>query len=262
MVDIISIHTPKTAGTLFFDVLKSVYGEEKIFRDYFGDNQLKKQDFNEITDDIRVIHGHFRAQRYENYFPEAKRITWLRHPLFRYLSFYYFWMNLPYDENAAPLRKYAQQNDLSLLELAEHPKIVNNMMSNFVEGRALEDYYFIGLQEFFLEDLLELGERLNWPQATLQRIGQLTPNQNPEPRYLQYVNEVLADRSLVSKLMTILEADCNLYQAALEMRAHRRNEPIFMQQTLADWERSKFYLNNYTQTRSVMELIQALFGKK
>lgn len=261
MVDIISIHIPKTAGTLFFDVLKNVYSEEKVFRDYSGKNPFKPKELDKVAHEFQVIHGHFRAKRYENHFPTAKRITWLRHPLFRFISFYYFWMNLPCDENAAPLHKYAQQNNLSLLELAEHPVMKYDMMSSFVEGRALEDYSFIGIQEFFLEDLLELGEQLNWPQKILQHIGQLAPNTNPEPHYLKYVNEVLSDRFLVSRLTDILEADYELYQSALEMRANRRSESKFMQQTLADWERSKFYLSQHQKSNSVVQSFKGLAQK-
>lgn len=261
MVDIISIHTPKTAGTLFLDVLKSVYGEEKIFRDYSGKDPQNYSRIDAITDNIQVIHGHFRTQWYENCFPSAKRITWLRHPLFRFISFYYFWMSLPYDEDASPLRKYAQKNNLSLVELAEHPNMKNQMMFNFVGQQSLQDYYFVGIQEFFVEDLLELGVNLNWPQATVQYFSQLTSNKNPNARYFQYVDEVLSDRSLVARLSLALEADCELYQSALEMRADRRNEPSFMQQTLADWERSKFYLSQYPESTSAVQSFRALTQK-
>ena len=261
MVDIISMHIPKTAGTLFFDVLKSVYGEEKIFRDYSGKNPLKDEGLEKIADEFQVIHGHFRGKRYENYFPTAKRITWLRHPLFRFISFYYFWMNLPCDENAVPLHRYVQQNNLSLIELAEHPTMKYDMMSSFIKGRALEDYFFIGIQEFFLEDLLELGQHLNWPQKALKCIGQLTPNKNPESHYLKYVNEILSDRFLVSRLTMALEADCELYQSALDIRANRRRESKFMQQTLADWERSKFYLNQYRKSTFAIQSFRTLSAK-
>lgn len=261
MVDIISVHTPKTAGTLFFDVLKSVYGEEKIFRDYSGKDPLKHEGFNEIAHEFQVVHGHFRVKRYENRFPTAKRITWLRHPLFRFISFYYFWMNLPYDENASSLRKHVKKNNLSLLELAEHPKMKNQMMTSFVGKQSLQSYYFIGIQEFFTEDLLELSSYLNWPKAVVHPFSQLTSNKNPNPRYFQYVNEVLSDRPLVSRLMQALEADCELYQMALEMRANRRNESKFMQQTLADWERSKFYLSQYQNSTSTAQSVKALAEK-
>ncbi|MGP1382875.1 MAG: sulfotransferase family 2 domain-containing protein [Thainema sp.] len=261
MVDLISIHTPKTAGTLFFEVLKSVYGEEKIFRDYSGQAPQTHPRIDAMTDDIQVIHGHFCAQWYDDYFPSAKRITWLRHPIFRFISFYYFWMSLPYDEDAAPLRKYAQNNNLSLLELAEHPKMKNQMMFNFIGESSLKSYYFVGIQEFFEGDLLELGKALSWPQKVVQHFSQLTPNKNPNSRYLQYVNEILSDHCLVSRLVKALEPDCELYQSALEIRANRRNESKFMQQTLADWERSRFYLSQYQKSTSAALTFRATAEK-
>ncbi|MGB3513307.1 MAG: sulfotransferase family 2 domain-containing protein, partial [Microcoleaceae cyanobacterium] len=121
-IEIISVHVPKTAGTTFRDVLEQVYGVAGIC----VDNQLQ---YPTIKPQFRVIHGHFPMIKYEGKFPQAKRIIWLRNPVERLISQYFYWKNLPLENNPFndPHHKLVIEQNLSIVEFAEMPEMRNLM---------------------------------------------------------------------------------------------------------------------------------------
>ena len=92
MIEIISVHIDKTAGMLFCDVLKQVYGLSQVHVIWKGQANYKFEDkLNEpIPPETRVIHGAFPVSHYEGRFIDAKRIVWVRHPIERLISYYFY----------------------------------------------------------------------------------------------------------------------------------------------------------------------------
>ena len=93
---LISLHIPKTAGTSFRNILKSVYGENQVVR--FDISRMGVVRMNENVyqksklPNVKVIHGHFTFQDLSGSFtlPETyKLITWMRDPVKRVISNYY-----------------------------------------------------------------------------------------------------------------------------------------------------------------------------
>ncbi|MCF6171089.1 MAG: sulfotransferase family protein [Bacteroidales bacterium] len=166
-LELISIHIPKTAGTSFRNILKEHFGEESVVRfDIVGKEKVilvenKELKPNKLPAHIKVIHGHF------NYIDlieklEIKKdvpvITWLRNPVERVISNYFYLAKRLKEE----LREEEKGLDIlskmqkSLIEYARL-ELNRNRMSKFLDGISLEEMKFVGVHEFFDEDLEYFG---------------------------------------------------------------------------------------------------------
>ncbi|NEP72999.1 MAG: methyltransferase domain-containing protein [Okeania sp. SIO2G4] len=211
---VISIHVPKTAGTTFKQVLKQIYNLEEIFFDYPNRGRLRNKMLINPKPEVKVIHGHFPSSKYDYKFPEFRKIIWLRDPIKRLISLYFFWKTwqilLESDEqNLSPVK----ESNLTFIEFAEKPEMQNVIKSKFVQEQKLTEFDFVGIQEFFPEDLHELKLILNWPDYKLE-----TQNTNPYPGYKSLLEEVLSNQEIVDKISTINDEDIELYREAVSLR--------------------------------------------
>ncbi|MDJ0557457.1 MAG: glycosyltransferase [Microcoleaceae cyanobacterium MO_207.B10] len=203
-VELISVHVPKAAGTAFRQVLLQVYGTQGVLTD--KTNMFEDNIPATIHWQTKVIEGHFRAGKYDKLFPNTQRITWLRQPIRRLISDYCFrHISNPKNDylNKKGLLNFAQSN--------------SNLMAYCVNGKSLDYFDFVGITEYFEEDLLELKNILGW--SDYQVIYQ---NRNPYPEYVSFQKEVLSDRKLMDELAAANGQDMELYAAALKWRAERR----------------------------------------
>ncbi len=226
MIELISVHIPKCAGTSFSTVLSRIYGKSLLgdqvdqpmdpampFQKDFA-AWKEEQDRKSVPDGVRCIHGHFWAGKYDKQAPDAQRVTWLRHPIKRLLSHYYFWMSKP--ELPHSLHKHVVQNKLSFLEFAQLPQLQNTMQNIFLRGRSLDEFDFVGIQEHFAEDLDTLCRQMKWPKQ-----------QMPEERrtvHKDYRPDGL-DADTEKKLRALNEADMALYETGLQIRTRRLQPP-------------------------------------
>lgn len=203
VIEIVSIDIPKTTGEKFREILEQVYGLEQIFLDY---PNLPLEKKGSLASHHQVIHGDFPVKKYADYlYRYAGRIIWLKHPIIRLISAY-----------GDRLQKNQNPSPSSLLEFAENPEN-QNIISSYIEGIKLTNFYFVGIAEFFREDLIELLNILGWSEFKLD----LTPEKSPgiEPAFIQ---QILADKQLMKKLLKLNEQDLENYQKALEIRANRQ----------------------------------------
>jgi|688.fasta_scaffold626808_2 hypothetical protein len=208
MVEIISVHIDKTAGMLFCDVLKQVYGSSQVHVIWKGqatyqfENKLKEP----IPPQTRVIHGAFPVSHYEGRFIDAKRIIWVRNPIERLISYYFYILghHLVFPNGL---------EEMSLLEFAAPPQICNQMLRMI---GSLEKFYFVGTQEFMLDDLYQLRDLLQWPAFEIKSI-----NTNPFPNYQEKKKVILGNRQLISQLESLNKEDIKLYQDGLKLRENR-----------------------------------------
>ena len=231
-VEIISVHVHKTAGTTFGRVLKQVYGEMQVLGDYQPEKFEKTLDKLSAQPQIRVIHGHFAAGKYKGYFPSAKRIIWLRNPIIQFISGYFFWKSQHQkDVFFSQEHKYMVENNISLLEFAEinAKKGINPLADYYCRDVDLTDFYFVGVQEFFQDDLAELKQMLGWQDFKIEVF-----NQNKYHNYQEHLRKALDDKNTLKKLTEITSKDMELYQTALDMRAKRKGlSSSFQQYNLA-----------------------------
>jgi glycosyltransferase involved in cell wall biosynthesis len=217
-VEFISVHIPKTAGITFGNVLEQVWGSEKLVRESNNLSLASTVQKRLISRQTKVIHGHFRVLKYKGCFLHTPlTLIWLRHPITRLISWYCECISRLDDFGEDEFLKYVSQSKPTLLEFAEMPE-TQNVMSEYVHGMKLSDFYFVGIQEFFRDDLDDLREMLGWPEVKIT-----WNNKNKYPGYHTYVNKVLADKILVAKLADINSADIELYQTALNLRQKRKD---------------------------------------
>ncbi len=170
-VKLISLHIPKTAGTSFFHSLKKEYGATKVARVDFNRNQVSKINMMPFSKayvhrNPKVIHGHFRIDQLNELISIKQNvpiITWLRDPVERVISNYYYLskrLDEELDEKGKGLNILNKMRR-SLLEYAS-AEGSRNRMSKFLSGLKKEDFLFVGNVENYNSDIQKLAELLNW----------------------------------------------------------------------------------------------------
>jgi hypothetical protein len=215
MIELISIHIPKTAGRSFLAILKSVYGEDNVA--HFDWKTFPKRDEaavshfkSELDEKIKVIHGHLSYKEIiqNGFSSHSKFITWLRNPVQRVISNYNFFKKRISKSGDPALLK--RENE-TLLEYS-HYENGRNRMTKFIAGLQPEKFYYIGIMENFEEDIQELGRMLHWPSFQIPRINvsdiQNGNSQNVTEEEIKIIEELNVQ-------------DVELYNRVLDIRSKR-----------------------------------------
>ena len=183
-IRLLSIHIPKTAGSSFQKSLEAVYGKDQFMRLDFSvqqsgmegrlaaKNQTKQSSLDDLVlkksldPAISVLHGHIHYADFASAFeihPDLKVITWLRDPFERIVSNYNYLLSVLDNEisHTKKSKKIFGRMVKSMAEFAQTPRDVN-MYSDYLAGKKLDDYTFIGLVEQYDADLAYLGNLLSW----------------------------------------------------------------------------------------------------
>lgn len=175
--NLIFLHIPKNGGVTFNSILEKQYFEDTIFSIKVIDNiKLNTDEFINLSEEerrkIRVLTGHMLFGLHKYLYGKSQYITFLRKPLNRIISFYYFVLSSPHH------RLYNQVIKMSLYDFAMNINQgdVNNAQIRMISGidnredimleKALVniDKFFpiIGLLECFNESLILLKEYYGW----------------------------------------------------------------------------------------------------
>lgn len=216
-LELLSFHIPKSAGTSFRNMLRDVYGAEAVLRFDTplrggGKFLVEQQPFTGRTlpNRVRVLHGHFSWQHLNNILelpPDIPKITWLRDPVERVVSNYFYLskrLREILDEEGRGV-DILNKMERSLTEYAQ-AAINQNRMSKFLEGLDLKDFRFVGILELMDEDLQLMADAMGWTiqeayqhNATGKRKREITPE---EREVIEACNA----------------KDLALYQEAMELR--------------------------------------------
>lgn len=192
-LELVSLHIPKTAGTSFEKTLIKEYGRQSFARldiaprGIFLDGNAFDQ--KHLPEKLRVIHGHFSLENLFETFKETKNvkiITWLRDPVSRVISNYYYLKErlLANMKNPDEGNNVFNRMTVSLEEFAAR-RNNQNRMYKFTKGLAMDQVYFIGILEDFDNELEILGNRLGWGSTKtfhVNRTGLERPQLNSEDR--------------------------------------------------------------------------------
>lgn len=226
-MEIVSVHIPKTAGTSLRNMILQYYGSDRVCTHYPDSPVVDGT--REITDKTKVVHGHFFISEYLERYPEiatdqVKKIAWLRHPITRLMSHYFYNKKYPFS-----IRQ--DMTKLSLLDYAKLPWKQNEMYKHLA-GVALEDYYFIGIQEFFAEDLRELQTLMGWQNINTN----IRDNSSISEQYYQLIKETLSQPKILAEIISLNAEDMELYEQALSLRGKRRQEPSQIYSVQIGWQ--------------------------
>lgn len=169
MLELISVHVSKCAGSSFRNALKEAYGPEGVFEDYAdrpGDPasamNLDPDGFlaahHVLPDATRAVHGHFHVDKYRHLPDSIPRIAFLRHPVERTVSHYHYWMQLP--SVGHRLHDYVLERQLDLLAFARLPFIRRFYSGVMFRDAWMERFHFIGHFESIRDDVDDLGRLL------------------------------------------------------------------------------------------------------
>ena len=217
MIQLISIHIAKTAGTTFYQSLSMVYGKHLDQRTkriaFFPDGTERQLTESDFSPDIKVVHGHLRFYHIEKIYKlrQPFLIAWMRNPVDRVISNYYFMIHAVHGKPAHP--HYSKRN-YSLLEYANDS--IPNKMCHYLEGISLDKIDFVGFQESFNYDFLQLSALLGWKTPLAP---EYLNEREYEPESVHYPTKPeQIDESMRSKISLINQQDMELYHRAEEYR--------------------------------------------
>lgn len=218
-IELISVHIPKSAGTSFRNILKDVYGETAVIRldidliyKKLKINELPFEGF-ELDKKIKVIHGHFSPALLNERFKineQVPLITWLRDPVERVISNYYYLekrLKEELDEEGKGLNILSKMQR-SLMEYAR-AELNQNRISKFLNGAKISDFTFVGIQEHYNEDLQAIADHFGWKNVKMLHYNQTGKSKR------QVSDE---DRAEIAALNPL---DMALYEEAMAIRTNR-----------------------------------------
>jgi hypothetical protein len=217
-LDLISIHIPKTAGTSLLKTFRSEYSHLEVVRLDLCRKQsvlvnmvdVKKAYLSKFP---KVVHGHFKINELHEFISLPKNIkiiTWLRDPVERVISNYFYLSKRLHDELDEKRRglNILSKMERSLLEYAQND-LNRNRMTKFLEGMALEDFAFIGFVENYEEDLSRLGKLMNW-KATQHFEVNKTGGAKQQ-----------IDQNIRAQIADLNQEDLQFYNRALELQRNK-----------------------------------------
>lgn len=221
---LISVHLPKTAGISFGSALDRHF-DGNVLRDY-ADRSLNVSTFQRNWKTLKrsvknvgagqklahldCIHGHFMPLKYR-FLPVAEEkqfVVWLRDPVERIASHYYFWLRDYEPTKSGALRRRVVEEGWSLERFCLGPEL-QNFYSKFFWGFPFSRFSFVGITEFYEEDLEYFGRNVLG-----ETLASSFDNANPSKESQSYIE----DASLRARIENHHALDLNLYRKAVAMR--------------------------------------------
>lgn len=174
---LIFLHIPKAAGNTFIQILAKHYNDSQTLRALGVDHiwQVVASLSPSEKRTIRCICGHLRYGIHKAFSQRSDYVTFLREPVSRILSFYYYIIKTP----AHYLHKSVVNGGLSLDDFVQSNLTdeTTNLQTVLISGcdgkvsgdsleiakrRLKEDFLAFGLSEHFDASLLLLSKALGW----------------------------------------------------------------------------------------------------
>lgn len=228
-IALLSIHIPKTGGSSFQKTLQSLYPADAFQRLDFkvrevqgtarmiATNRTSQQLLDdiyargELAPNIRVLHGHFHYEDVVKFFrlrPGAAVVSWLRDPVQRTVSNYHY-LIASFERE---IRHTPRSEELFRRLLKSLPEYARNnrdgsLYADYLRGRALADYAFIGIVEEYDAELRRLAATLgvaDLPRFKVNRARRTAPALNAEQ---------------AAELAALNQSNLAIYQQAVALRS-------------------------------------------
>jgi hypothetical protein len=218
----VSIHIPKTAGTALAKIFDDT-SLRRIMYDYGTERDLEKArtclpEVREHSDFIesyfRYLHGHFHYLKYADVFPDSPFITTVRHPVDRVISQYRHILRSGDRNNWR--HKMIMDGEMNVVEFSKF-EFIGNAQWHYLEGREIEDYEFIFVQEYLSHSLSKFCERFDVPEI-VEYLGWFggVPKVNEKPRFLRRSRSAKITADDKQKIYNNCERDVDVYRRAKE----------------------------------------------
>ncbi len=176
---VLSVHIPKCAGTSFRRVLENIYGPRLWINNGIVFSRDQGAEGGRIPQGTAAIHGHYLADAFDDVLPDRVLITWVRHPVERVSSNYYYHLANPeigaYDDCCHQLHA----RKLSLTAYAELDWM-RNLATRYLAAKPLTAFAAVGVAEHFGDSLRMMGGRLGWPSVSLPPRENVNPSRHSE----------------------------------------------------------------------------------
>jgi hypothetical protein len=224
VMTIISLHLPRTAGTSFKASLVAHFGEH--FREDNNDQAISQPVHQRCKaalsagmaiaeqglDEVKCVHGHFLPVKYllHGTRRDLTFVTWMRDPMARLISHYYYWQESYDEKTAAPHHRQVIEERWTLEQFCLSEKF-RNIYTQYLWGFPLENFAYIGISEHYREDMREFSERFLSVNLTPQHHN-ATAYRHTRPHL---------DETFLDKVRDFHAADMKLYLRALQWRQAR-----------------------------------------
>lgn len=212
---LIAVHVSKTAGASFRLWLEGVYGAENIFRDYVDkltdpSSPMHRDRACFLAEAARrpappgknVIYGHFWIKKYEHL--PGQRIAFLREPIDRAMSHYFFWKKLTPPRHS--FHEQVKAPDFSFERFIAHPFIARFYTGLWFADVRMKDFTFIG-------DFARHESEMDRLERVLGRSGpRVAKNANPHAGYAEQRTRLIEDSRLMAKARELMADDIRFYE--------------------------------------------------
>jgi hypothetical protein len=219
---LVSVHVPKTAGTsLLKEIRRGVLGRPLLDYDDRPASTGPIHDLRrlaasigarmrrgQLLRDYDVVHGHFHVRKYLFLRDDADFIIFLREPVARTLSAFYYLKYIaaqnPHTAARNPLIPLVTSGRLDLVEFARSPHAVH-LYRDYMAGLDLEDFALVGISERYDESLALLNR---------MRGTRLAEQHERRGGYTRHEDEY---RPLLPELAKANEENMDVYRRGVEL---------------------------------------------
>lgn len=215
----IFIHVPKTAGTAVARIMEEAYSG-RIFYDYGTERSLEDartpsrvllHNRASMMSHYRMIYGHFHYLKYAELFYDSQFLSMVRDPISRAVSHYYH-----IARDTGPGRQWLSEKVVSgewnIVQMHQNATALNHVLRYYFEGRKLEDYSFIVIQEDLYPSLRACAKKLEMAPLIehLDQLGDVPViNERPEISLPDAVETVTEEH--LGELEALLAEDRKIY---------------------------------------------------
>lgn len=155
-----------------------------------------------IASKLKIVHGHFFANKYITVPTELRYATMLRNPVQRVLSNYFYLKRKTNRKNPDAL--IVHQSGATLEDYIDYPD-ARNVQAQFLDGKSLRDFDFVGITEHY-DHSVRLFNRLFCADL------QVGDSENANPRS---ASEYDVSNDIVQRIVSRNQVDVELYREAM-----------------------------------------------